>query len=58
MCMHVYVYKPLFIIHVAKALHKSYTVVQKQSTSVTKVGMAHAHRSFIKMLDSSFGADK
>ena len=42
-------YKPLFIVHVkVKGFFKSYTVVQKQSTSVTKVGMAHAYQAFIK----------
>ena len=54
-------YKPLFIVHVLKGLLKSYTVVQKWSTSVTKVGMAHAYWSFIKMLRtyiSSFSAGK
>ena len=36
--------KRLFIIHVTvKGVLKSYTVVQKQSTSVTKVGMTHAY---------------
>ena len=33
-------YKPLFIIHVVKGILKSYTVVRKQSTSVTKVSVA------------------
>ena len=41
-------YKPLFIIHVTvKKLLKSYIVVQKQSTSVTKVGTAHAYQAYI-----------
>ena len=44
-------YKPLFIIHVTvKGLFKSYNVVQKQRTSVSKVGMAHAHQAFMKIL--------
>ena len=41
-------YKPLHIIHVTvKSLLKSYAVAQKQNTSVTKVGMAHAYQTFI-----------
>ena len=36
--------------HVVKGLLKSYTIVQKQSTSVTEVGMAHIYQSFIKNL--------
>ena len=40
-------YKPLFIIHVrVKGLFKLYCST-KQSTSVTKVGMAHAYQAFI-----------
>ena len=39
-------YKPLFIVHVVKDLLKSYTVVRKQSTSITKVGVAHAYESY------------
>ena len=34
-------YKPLFIIHAANGLLKSYVLVQKQSASATKIGMAH-----------------
>ena len=43
--------KPLFIVHVTeKAFLKVIaTVAQKQITSVTKVGMAHAYQAFIKM---------
>ena len=51
-------YKPLFVVHVVKGLLKSYAVVQKRSTSITKVGVAHAHQSFIKTLGLSFIADK
>ena len=36
-------YKPLFIIYVVKDLVKTYTIVQKQSTSVKKVSMAHEY---------------
>ena len=46
---------PLFIVCVTvKALLKSYTVVQKQSISVTNVGMAHAHWAFINTLGLKF----
>ena len=43
-------FKPLFIIHVVKGDFKSYNVVQKRSISITKVYMAHACRSFLKIL--------
>ena len=41
-------YKPLFIVH--KHLVKSYSVIQKQHTSITKVSMAHTSQAFINML--------
>ena len=45
-------YKPLlilFIIHVTViGFLKNYAVVQKQNTSVTKVGVAHAYQGFYK----------
>ena len=50
-------YKPLFS-SCKKDLLKSYTVVWKQSISATKVGVAHAHQSFIKTLSFKFIADK
>ena len=39
--------KPLFIIHVTVKAFLLYTVVQKLSISVTKVGVAHAYCTFI-----------
>ena len=43
------------IIHVIiKGLLKSYNVVQKQSTTVTKVDVAHTYRAFINILDFKF----
>ena len=42
-------YKPVSFVTV-KYLIKSYTVVIKQSTSVTKVGVAYSHSAFIKKL--------
>ena len=47
-------YEPLIIIHVEKGLPKSYTVVQKQSSTITKMGVAHEYQSFIKTLGVKF----
>ena len=42
-------YNSLFIIHVTvKSVPKSYIAVQKQSTSIIKVGMALENWAFIK----------
>ena len=44
-----------FIFHVTvKGLLRIYTVVQKQSTSVAKVGVTHAYQAFIKVLGFKF----
>ena len=48
-------YKSLFIIHATvKALLISYNVVQKQSNSVTKLGVAHAQQAFRNILGFKF----
>ena len=39
--------KPLFIVHGRVKAFKTYTGVQKRSTSAQKVGVAHALRDYI-----------
>ena len=47
-------YEPLSIVNVVKGILKSYTVVWKWSTSVTKVDVAHTYLSSIKTQSFKF----